>query len=318
MERYNWTAQDIADDGERVSPLKKDFAYYGHLSIYHFAIPYCAAACVLDVGCGAGYGSALLAGRGAQRVHGIDASAKAVEFCRDYFCADNLEFSHMPAESITGFSPHHFDFIYTSNTLEHVSNVKVFLQTARNLLKPGGRLLIAVPPITNDQLLYLNLMNPYHVNLWSPRQWHFAIGQYFSQVTPVLHGVETIGGEPQQEHLMSQSALDEKVFKFAAGTVDDMYRMYTLTAIFVAEKPRAREDCPREAAPLVFIDDSFSRPVGYVDPRLRRRLHTYFSSGEDQPPSRWRKAGQILKTRGPRELLKETAQFIRWGLRRQS
>jgi len=241
-----------------------------------------------------------------------------VGFCHDHFAADNLTFSQMPAESITGFPSHHFDFIFTSNTLEHVPNVKMFLHTVWKLLKPDGRLLIAVPPITNDHLLYLNVMNPYHVNLWSPRQWCFAIGQYFDQVTPVLHGVETIGGEPQSEHLLPRPALDEKTFKFAAGTVEEMYRTFTLTAIFIAEQPRVVEDCPHAADPMTFIDDSFSRPVGYIDPKLRQRLRAYFSSEDDLPPSRLRKAGLILKTQGPRELLRETAQFVRWGLRRQS
>jgi SAM-dependent methyltransferase len=318
MEHQSWTAEDISDGGERVSHLAKDFFYYGHLSIYDFAIPYCSGAVVLDVGCGAGYGSAFLASHGARHVSGVDASAKAVEFCRDHFAADNLTYSQMSAERLTGFPPHNFDLIFTSNALEHVPNVKDFLHTAWTLLKPDGRLLIAVPPITNDQLLYLNVMNPYHVNLWSPRQWYFAIGQYFDQVTPILHGVETIGGEPRPEHLAAQPALDEKTFKFAAGTVEDMYRIFTLTTIFVAARPRAAEDCPRATDPVTFIDDSFSRPEGYIDPGLRRRLRPYFSTEEDRPPSRLHRAGLILKTHGPRELLKEVTQFVRWSRRRQS
>lgn len=318
MEHQAWTAQDISDDGERVSPLRKDFFYYGHLSIYDFAAPYCVGARVLDVGCGSGYGSAFLASHGAQQVYGVDVSAKAVEFCRDHFSARNLEFSHMPAESLTGFPPRSFDFIFTSNTLEHVPGVAGFLQSAWSLLKPDGKLLIAVPPITNDQLLYLNLMNPYHINLWSPRQWQFAITQYFSHVTPVLHGVATIGGEPRPEHLAPEPALDEKVFCFAAGTIEEMYQTFTLTAIFMAERPRPCEDRPQETVSLPFIDDSFSRPMGYIDPQLRRRLRAYFSSAENKPPSRLRKAGLILKTQGPRGLLKESAQFVRWYLRGQS
>jgi len=268
--------EDISDRGERVSHLIQDAGYFAHLSIYDFALQYCRGGQVLDAGSGAGYGSAYLADRGARRVWGIDASAKAVAFSRHHFQRDNVSFQEMSLERIDGFTPHSFDLIYTSNTLEHVTNVMDFLRAAWSLLKPDGALLAAVPPITDDRLEYLNLINPYHVNLWTPRQWAHALGLYFADIAPVLHGVVHAGADFKPEHFTPASTLTEKSFVFTPGTIDDMYRMFTLTAIFVARRPRPDSQVPAADAPLAFVDGSYTRPVGYIDPAQRVRLKKYF------------------------------------------
>lgn len=274
-----WTVEEIADQGERVSHLHQDFVFFGHLSIYDYATRYCQGARVLDVGCGAGYGAAYLLEHGAASVVGVDASAKAIAFCRQHFPDQRLSFLEMRAEELRGFDEGSFDFIYTSNTLEHIGDVEGFLHSVHRLLRPGGTLLIAVPPITDDRLLYLNLINPYHVNLWSPRQWVHRIGHYFVQVTPVLHGVGEIGKDFLPEHLQPDAALKVDDFRFAPGTVEQMYQMFTLTAIFIAQQPRSNGPGVTPVDPE-FIDGSFSRPPNYIDPAVRRRLRHYFP---DQP-----------------------------------
>ena len=267
---------DISDQGERVSHLQRDAVYFAHLSIYDFAARFCREALVLDAGSGSGYGSAYLAGQGAQHVWGIDASPKATAFSRYHFRQANLTFQEMSLEHIRGFPPQHFDLIFSSNTLEHVQNVVAFLTTAHRLLKPGGTLLVAVPPITDDRLQYLNLINRYHVNIWSPRQWAYVLGVYFEDIRPVAHGVVTAGADLKPEHFTLASNLTEKSFVFTPGAIDDLYRTFTLTAIFVAQKPRPESQVTAADAPLRFVDESFTRSQGYIDPDLRRRLKKYF------------------------------------------
>ena len=110
----------VSDNGERVSHLVKDFAFYGHLSIYDFATQFCRDAVVLDAGTGAGYGAAHLADAGARHVTGVDLSHKAVEFSKHHYQRSNLDFEVADLERLA-FPTDTFDFIYTSNTLEHVA-----------------------------------------------------------------------------------------------------------------------------------------------------------------------------------------------------
>jgi SAM-dependent methyltransferase len=310
QDTWLFQAHEISEDGERVSHLNKDHVFYGHLSIYSFAAQFCRGAFVLDAGSGAGYGAAYLADRGARHVLGIDVSAKAIAFSRHHFQRPNLDFKEMGLEHLSGLPPKHFDVIFTSNTLEHVPDARSFLESSWRILKPTGTVIVAVPPITDDRLLYLNLINPYHLNIWSPRQWSFVLDQFFEEVTPYLHGVEAIGADFRPEHTAANSTLTEESFIFEQGTVGDMYDKFTLTAIFVAERPQPETALPPKDAPLPFVDDSFTRPPGYIDPRLRRKLRRYF-----KPPSRslrslLENALQVLRGQGVRPLARETVAWI--------
>ena len=270
------SVQEISDNGERVSHLNRDSIYYAHLSIYEFAKKFCKDALVLDAGSGAGYGSAYLADAGARHVWGIDASSKAIEFSRYHFQRPNLTFQEMNLEQIQGFSPKQFDFIYSSNTLEHVPDVVKFLRKAWELLKPTGTMLIAVPPITDDRLQYLNIINPYHLNIWTPHQWANVVGMFFDEIRPVLHGVEKLGEDFKPEQFSPASPINEYSFVFVPRKIDDMYRIFTLTAIFVIKKPRLESRLPNIDAPLEFVDDSFTRSEGFIDPAVRQRLKKFF------------------------------------------
>lgn len=209
-------------------------------------------------------------------MYGIDVSAKAIAFSRHHFRRPNLEFAVADLRQLASPS-NFFDFVYSSNTLEHVPDVPSFLRRAHTALTPAGSLLVAVPPITDDRLTYLNLVNPYHVNIWSPRQWAFTLGQFFGDVDVYLHGIGGIGAESREEG----SPTSERDFIIARGTVADMYEMFTLTAIFVARRPRAVSALPSAGSPVQFVDESFTRPPGRIDPELRRRLRPYF-----EPPRR--------------------------------
>ena len=287
--------------------------FYGHLSIYDYAVQYCRDAIVLDAGSGNGYGSAHLAKNGARHVWGIEISEKAVAFSRHHFQKPNLTYQEMNLENIHGFPSKYFDFIYSSNVLEHVPNVAKFLRQAWNLLKPTGTMLLAVPPITNERLEYLNLINPYHVNIWTPRQWAYALGLFFEKITPVLHGVEKLGADFKPEHSTRASTLTEKGFVFVPGTIEDMYQTFTLTSIFVAEKPRLENQVPAADSPLLSVDESFTRPQGYIDPAVRQRLKKHF----DMPqPSFISSANAVFVKRRPKEIVKRAFAFVRRNLYR--
>jgi hypothetical protein len=174
-------------------------------------------------------------------------------------------------------------------------------------------MVIAVPPITNDHLLYVNLMNPYHLNLWSPRQWKFAIESCFAQCTPILHGVRTIGGEPRSDDLEPGSSLDETTFAFAETMIDEMYRVPTLTAIFLAAGPRDEASAPADDDPTVFVDESFSRSSGEIPPYWKKRLEKFEPSRRDRIRLRLRSARRVFDRDGVSGLIRRSADAAgRW------
>ncbi len=102
---------------------------------------------VLDVACGAGYGSAMLAERfpGATVV-GADADPVAVKRARRRYAAPNLEFTTgdlMRWEETIG--PGSFDAIVTFDTLEHVPHRELMLKGLVEHLDPEGAVLLSTP-----------------------------------------------------------------------------------------------------------------------------------------------------------------------------
>lgn len=250
--------------GERVTHLISDNCYYAHLSIYSFASQYCQDAVVLDAGCGSGYGSAYLADHGARAVWGVDISATAIEFSRRHFQRPNLEFQVLDLGRIGGFSDRSFDLIFSSNALEHVADVSAFLRAAWRLLKPDGALVVAVPPITSSHGRTLNIQNPYHLNIWSPRQWHHALSRYFATIKSYGHGFEALGQVLDFGRTPEQTGIDERNFVIEPVPVEQLAdgpapsAIPTITAIFVARAPHAEAEIPAEGSSLTFVDDSFS------------------------------------------------------------
>lgn len=253
---------------ERVTHLYPNDCYYAHLSIYRFASHFLQDGNVLDAGSGAGYGSAYLANHGARFVSGIDFSSEAVAFSQEHFQRPNLSFRQMNLEKISGFEKATFDLIFTSNVLEHVSNVAPFFYTASQLLKPGGVVIIAVPPVINWLLQADNISNPFHLNIWSPRQWHHVMNQYFANIQCYQHMwdktdvVLNFAGTPEQ------SVVTEQDFVFTPITLDEMFYKPTLTAIFLARNPRSADGIPCIDSNVTYIDDSFTVPL--EEPSVRK------------------------------------------------
>lgn len=106
-----------------------------------------AAASILDIACGAGYGSYALARRfpGA-RVVGVDYDAGAIGMARERHRLPNLEYKVGDGtrwdETI---GPGAVDVVVSFDTLEHVAHREIFLENVVAHLGPGGRLLFSTP-----------------------------------------------------------------------------------------------------------------------------------------------------------------------------
>ena len=95
----------------------------------------------LDVACGLGAGTALLARAG--RVVGVDTSAEAIERAAER-CGEGVELVMGDALELD-FPANRFDVAISVHTMEHVADDRRFLERIARWLKPGGRLVLEVP-----------------------------------------------------------------------------------------------------------------------------------------------------------------------------
>jgi 2-polyprenyl-3-methyl-5-hydroxy-6-metoxy-1,4-benzoquinol methylase/uncharacterized protein YbaR (Trm112 family) len=253
--RAPWTVEEIIDDGERVTHLFPNDCYVAHLSLYHFAVPLAAGGAVIDAGSGAGYGTNHLAAHGARLVRGVDASRKAVDFSRQHFARPNLSYDVMNLERLSRLEPEAWDVVMCSNVLEHVAGVDRFLRGVWTLLRPAGVLVVAVPPIVNEALRAQNLANPYHLNIWTPRQWAHVLGRYFEDVQAFQHWYDRPDVELNLVNSPADTVIAPDDFVFRPVAVEGLYSAPTITAVFTARRKRVAVP---GAAPA-FVDESFTR-----------------------------------------------------------
>ena len=133
--------------GERYIPESSpaDVAYE-HWHRYFYAQPFVRGKDVLDIACGSGYGSALLA-ESAASVTGVDIDPATIAYCQSIYVRDNLRFLQGAVSSIPVEGEAAFDVIVCFETIEHVEapDQTAFLREVKRLLRPGGLLIISTP-----------------------------------------------------------------------------------------------------------------------------------------------------------------------------
>lgn len=156
---------------ERIYPPDLDPASPGdqntlhiHLERYEFAAHHLRGEQVLDMACGCGYGSALLAERHPDKqVTGVDIDPAAIAYARQHYQLPNLRYVCADAESFA--ATQRFDSIVSLETIEHLPNPRQLVANYARLLAVGGRVIASVPitPTLDG--------NPHHLHDFSRRSF---------------------------------------------------------------------------------------------------------------------------------------------------
>ena len=132
---------------------------------------------VLDLGCGTGAFVEMAEAAGL-RAEGVDFNATAVANAR----AKGLDVSCASWIDLAIEKPGSYDLVTAFQLLEHLAEPLPFLQSAVELTRPGGRLLLAVPDADGWLSRTSNLLDrpPHHVLRWNP-----AAMQFLTEILPL-------------------------------------------------------------------------------------------------------------------------------------
>ena len=145
---------------ERLDPNERnDHLAAQHWVRYEWACQFLPAKRVLDCACGLGYGSALLRERGAEQVVGVDNNSDALEYANRVYSQPGVEYKMVDATSLSAEDMGTFNLIVSLETIEHTTTPPRVLDVFRELLEPGGVLVLSCP---NDKLLAV--ANPFHLS----------------------------------------------------------------------------------------------------------------------------------------------------------
>ncbi|WP_416148512.1 class I SAM-dependent methyltransferase [Salipaludibacillus sp. HK11] len=119
-----------------------------HLARYYFAFPY-AKGKVLDIACGTGYGTKMIAKakkRDISSILGVDIDKETVDYAHKHYYHPLLSFLQGDAlDSNLKNKIGTFNTILSFETIEHVPDDKEFLMKVYELLAPGGKLILSTP-----------------------------------------------------------------------------------------------------------------------------------------------------------------------------
>ncbi len=99
---------------------------------------------VLDIACGTGYGSQIMAGSlRVKEITAVDIDADTIRYAKDNYSHPKIEFSHKDGMA-TDYNEE-FDCIVCFETIEHLQEDYLFVEKLHHALKKGGQLFISTP-----------------------------------------------------------------------------------------------------------------------------------------------------------------------------
>jgi 2-polyprenyl-3-methyl-5-hydroxy-6-metoxy-1,4-benzoquinol methylase len=172
----------LALTGERTLPdvPEENYWYRRHLVVYEWIRARVGGLRVVDMACGEGYGSAVLAGTAASVV-GVDANPEAHEHARLRYTAPNVRFARDLVETFAEPA----DAVVFLQTIEHVRNPDEVLEHFKSLVAGSAAPLVVV---STPNLLTLapegaeKSENPWHIKEYRAQEFRALCTAHFASV----------------------------------------------------------------------------------------------------------------------------------------
>jgi len=241
--------------GERYVPTEAGEIRHEHLHRYAWCTRLVEGKDVLDIACGEGYGSAMLARR-ARSVKGVDIAGDAVAHASaTYQGIHGLEFMQGNAAEIP-LDDNSVDVVVSFETIEHHDRHREMLSEIRRVLRPDGLLVMSSP----NRVVYTELAghhNEFHVKELDFAEFDAVLREQFDEIS----------------YFGQRLAVGSYIFTLrAAGFTIPAIDAQTDTGSEVVERAASLAD------PVYFI-----AVAGALDAESKAKLHpsVLFSEAED-------------------------------------
>jgi SAM-dependent methyltransferase len=241
----------LALTGERTLPdvPEENYWFQRHLVVYEWIAAQVGGLRVVDMACGEGYGSDVLARAGAAEVVGVDANPEAHEHARLRYVGDNLRFVRTMVETFD--EP--CDALVFLQTIEHVQDPGAVLDRFRSLVAQspaGGVVFVSTPNVlTLAPPGAERSGNPWHVYEYRPEEFaalcraHFGrvqiFGLYHARKLALHAGALRLGWDAVHARLgitkrfydRFTPAIDVRDFALRAGSARELHGALDLVAV---------------------------------------------------------------------------------------
>lgn len=191
----------LGKTGERAVPddfdsVEEYLSFLRHLFAYEYVIDsFPTVEKWLDIGCGEGYGTALISEHVGSIV-GIDTNVSAIDHASGKYNAENCCFLLYDGNR-SPFEDESFDMVISFQVIEHIRDDRQFIGEIRRLLKPGGRAVLTTPNRTYRLRPGQKPWNPYHIREYYPEEFRAVLNSSFTDVT--VYGIKGKGGVQEIE-----------------------------------------------------------------------------------------------------------------------
>lgn len=148
-----------------------------HLQRYQWVLSQLPSqAAVLDIACGNGFGTDLLAQHTQGQVVGGDVDQRALADCQSRFARENLSFQQLDVTALD-LPDASFEAVVSFETLEHVALDAHMLSELRRVLTPQGILYLSTPNrVVNSPK---GVRNPFHVREYTRPELQQLLSRFF-------------------------------------------------------------------------------------------------------------------------------------------
>jgi 2-polyprenyl-3-methyl-5-hydroxy-6-metoxy-1,4-benzoquinol methylase len=170
----------LALTGERTLPdvPEENYWFRRHLVVYEWIAARVRGLRAIDMACGEGYGSDVLA-RSAARVVGVDANPEAHEHARLRYVRANLRFARDLVDSFSEDA----DAVVFLQTIEHVHDPGAVLDHFRSLVGETGAVFVSTPNVlTLAPEGASRSDNPWHVHEYRSEEFEQLCRAHFATV----------------------------------------------------------------------------------------------------------------------------------------
>jgi SAM-dependent methyltransferase len=166
--------------GERTLPdvPEENYWYRRHLVVYEWIAERVRGQRVIDMACGEGYGTSVLASVAASAT-GVEANPEAYEHARLRYGGANIRFARDLVESFA----EHADAVVFLQTIEHLRAPGEVLEHFRSLVGPSGRVYVSTPNVlTLAPKGAERSGNPWHVHEYRREEFEALCRTHFAHV----------------------------------------------------------------------------------------------------------------------------------------